>query len=434
MTNRRDFLKYSLATAAAYAGTSGASITLGQAAGGKTFIKIFQRGGADGLHMFPKVGDLLYYQQRPDIAIAPPSNDAASAISMGALAGDRALNPNLEPLMEIWESGNMMVSPATAFSSQQGSHFVSQRWVGVGARANNIDGYLNRYLQLTGGEGHPLRGVVAGKSSISIEMTGAQVVPSIGRSSDYDLSTPDFCSGNGCADNQLTQAMLDVASHQVDLPAAEMALRGTQKVLLDTVAEVQAVGMDYVPNAGGLDYSQSPLGKGLRLVAQLLKAGVPVEVAALDWAGSWDTHSKQIAEDGNPILDPSGGFNRSVQGGSRDLLTFWRDMGPMMSDVVVLVCTEFGRTVKQNGSNGTDHGHGGAWFAFGGPTQAGFAADVPSLAEENLSKGRYVPVTVNCLDIMGEIMVRHLGMNENLVSSVLPGHSFSDQGLFSGIA
>ncbi len=430
MTNRRDVLKaFGLASAAAFLG--GPRISLGQASGGKTFVKIFQRGGADGLHMFPKVNDMLYYQGRPNIAIEPPSNDASSAISMGNGAA-RAMNPNLAPLMEIWEAGNMMVSPATTFTARNGSHFVSQRRIGQGSMADVPQGYLNRYLEQASDGVHPLRGIVAGKSSISTEMGGPLVIPSISQSSEYNLQSSDFCSGSGCADNQLTEMMNTISSHQVDLPAAESALRETQQVLIETIEEVRAVGVDYTPNAGGLDYTGSPLGKGLKLIAQLLKAGVPVEVAAVDWAGSWDTHGNQIAQDGDPFTDPSSGFNRSSSAGARDLLTFWRDLGPMMSDVVVLVCTEFGRTVLENGATGTDHGHGGAWFAFGGPTSSGFAADVPSLVTENLTEGRFMPVTVDARDLSAEIMVRHLGLSEAMVGTVLPGHSFTDHGLFTG--
>ena len=366
MQNRRDFLK-TMTAAASMVGVAGApKFSFAQQAGGKTFIKVFMRGGADGLHLFPLIGDPFYYQYRPDIAIPPPSGDINSAVDLGETM--RGMNPNLELLREIWAQGNMMIAPATSFDPNNRSHFDCQRWIGTGARNNLIDGYMNRYMQNVAGPDHPLRGMVAGKTSISTEIRGEITVPAISNASGFNLTNNDFCEGSGCADNQLTDLMREINSHDVDLSAGEGQVRENQLILLDSIAEVQAAGADYTPSAGGLDYSNSSLGRGLRLCAQLLKAGVPLEVAALDWNIGWDTHSNQISDTANRFTDQEKGYHSRMVEGARDFVTFYRDMGPMMNDVVVLTGSEFGRTKKQNGSEGTDHGEGGAWFAFGGPT------------------------------------------------------------------
>ena len=435
MTTRREFLKTAaIVTAASMAGAVGApKFAFGQNAAGKTFIKVFMRGGADGLHLFPMYGDLAYFQYRPNIAIEAPSNDRNSAIDMGHPDQLRGLNPNLEALMEIWETGNMMVSPSTSLPEGNRSHFDCQRWIGTGARNNFIDGYLNRYLQNIPGE-HPLRGVVAGKSSISTEARGAFPVAAIRDGGSFQLRNGDFCSGDGCADNQLTEIMREISSHEVDLSAVEGAVRESQLIMLDAIAEVQAAGMDYSPSAGGLDYSNSDLGRGLRLCAQLLKAGVPLETAALDWNIGWDTHSNQISESANPIADDDKRYHQRMRTGATDFVTFWRDMGPAMRDVVVLVGTEFGRTKKENGNLGTDHGDGGAWFAFGGPTVRGFAQDVDTIADEVIGNRNRLPNVVNYRDIVGEIMVRHMGMSQQLISTVFPNHTFDNNNLFTAMS
>ncbi|MEP2204318.1 MAG: twin-arginine translocation signal domain-containing protein, partial [Tateyamaria sp.] len=134
MQNRRDFLK-SLSAAATMVGVAGApKFSFAQQAGGKTFIKVFMRGGADGLHLFPLYGDPFYYDYRPDIGVPPPSNDINSALDLGN--GMRGMNPNLEMLMEIWDTGNMMLAPSTSFAGNNRSHFDCQRWIGTGARNN----------------------------------------------------------------------------------------------------------------------------------------------------------------------------------------------------------------------------------------------------------------------------------------------------------
>ena len=419
-----------LVAAASMAGAVGApKFTFGQTFGGKTLIKVFMRGGADGLHLFPAYGDPNYYAYRPNLAIEPPSGDANSAINIGD--SRRGMNPNLEALMEIWDAGRMMVSPATALDEGNRSHFDCQRWIGTGAQNNNIDGYLNRYMQNVNGADHPLRGLVAGKTSVSTEIRGEIGVPVVNNGENFRIRNNDFCSGSGCSDNQLTDLMREISSHQVDLSAMEGQVRENQLVLLETIDEIQAAGSDYTPSANGLDYSRSGLGRGLRLMAQLIKAGVPVEVAALDWNIGWDTHSSQIAGGGNRFTDQNFGYHAGMRGGASDFVTFFRDMGAAMNDIVVVVGTEFGRTVRENGSRGTDHGHAGAWFSFGGPTRRRVANDVSTLDLDVLGRRDSLPTVVNYRDIIGELMVRHMGMSQGLVSTVFPGHAFQNNNLFA---
>ena len=443
-TSRRDFLRGAAMTAASVVGAVGApKFSFAQEAGGKTLIKVFQRGGADGLHLFPRSADTFYHDHRPNIGIPVRMSEADfnGSIDLGALGGgQRFLNPNLWPLLEIWDSGRMLVAPSTAIEEGNRSHFDCQRWIGTGLQNNVIDGYLNRYLQAVDATDHPIRGAVLGKSSGSTEMRGPISSPVINTASSFNLTNGDFCSGSGCADNRLTDAMREIASHQTDLGAAELAVRQQQIVMLDAIGEIQAAGTNYVADAGSLeggdqlDYSNSDLGRGLRLVAQLIKAGVPLSVAALDWNIGWDTHSNQIADTGNPFSDQGKGYHQGMLRGATDFLTFWRDMADHRDDVVVLVGTEFGRTVIENGSQGTDHGHGGAWFAFGGTTAGGMAPDVESLDRNNLRDTRYMPTAVDYRDLVGEIMVRHMGLPENLLGTVLPNFNVTDRGFFARTA
>ncbi|MFQ6546515.1 DUF1501 domain-containing protein [Aestuariibius sp. 2305UL40-4] len=435
MQTRRDFLRTAALTAAASAvGTVGApKFAFAQEAGTKTLVKVFMRGGADGLHLFPRFGDMTYFNVRPNIAIEAPSNDPNSALDLGHPI--RGMNPNMAAMMEIWESGRMMVAPSAALEEGNRSHFDCQRWIGTGMRNNLVDGYLNRYLQAVNATDHPLRGASLGKSSIATEMRGEIAVPAVSSAGGFDVRSGDFCSGSGCAENRLTEMMREVSSHEVDLPEAEARVREQQIVLVDTIAEIQAAGADYTPSAGGLDYSGSPLGRGLRLTAQLLKAGVPLSVASLDWNIGWDTHSNQIADGADRFVDQNKGYHRNMTAGATDFLTFWRDISELRDDVVVLVGSEFGRTVYENGNEGTDHGHGGAWFAFGGPTVGGMAAeDVASLDDSNLERGRYMPNLIDYRDIVSEIMIRHMGLPEAMIGTVLPGINVTNRNLFTRVA
>ncbi len=415
------------------AGVAGApQFAFGQSSGGKTFIKVFMRGGADGLHLFPAIGDPMYYQHRPNIAIeAPLASDGNTALDIGD--SYRGMNPNLQPLMDIWDAGRMMVAPSTAIDEGNRSHFDNQRWIGKGAADNTIDGYINRYMLNTGGATDPLRGAVLGRTSSPAEMRGDVVVPVVSDQDSFNLENDDFCSGTGCADNQLTELMRDIASHPVIEGEIEASVRENQLVMLESIAEVQNAGTNYVNEAGDdREYSTRDIGKGLKLTAQLLKAGVPLEVAAMDWNIGWDSHSNQISTSADRFTDQSLNYHSRMLSGANDFLTFFRDMGDAMDNIVVLVCTEFGRTVIENGSQGTDHGHGTSWFAFGGPTAPGVGPDITSLATDQLLSNRYVPTVTNYKDIVAEIMIRHMGMTESLVSTVFPGHtSFTNHNLFS---
>ncbi len=420
MTTRRKFLKSSLSLAAAsMAGVTGSpKFSFGQTLSGKTLVKIFMPGGSDGLELFPMVHDSYYRKVRPNIAWAPPGHGDRSAIIMERGA-TRALNPNLEPLMEIWTDGRMMVSPATAFSESNRSHFDCQRWIGAGMKSDVVSGYLNRYLSVVSRNDHVLRAAVLGKSAMSPELSGDIPVPSIADASRFTLETTDFCGGEGCDDNQLTAMLREVAMPDDGLSVFEQSVREEQLVLLETIEMARrATAQD----SGAADYSDTSLGRGLRLVSDLLKAGIPLEVASIDWKAGWDSHARQGA----------GRFNAALREGARDLATFYRELGPDMDDVVVLLGTEFGRTIRENGSRGTDHGRAGAWIAFGGSIRTGFADDVPTLDQTVLgAESEFgIPTLVDYRDLVGEIMVRHMGVPESLIARVFPQHAFKDHHLF----
>ena len=393
------------------------------------FVKVFMRGGADGLHLFPAVGDVDYYQSRPDLGIEPPSADINSAIDLGGLGGTnyRAMNPNLAPLMEIWDAGRMMIAPATAVSFNNLSHFDAQRWIEKGAQDNSIDGYLNRYLQIASRTDDHFRGLVAGKATLSTVFDGSVAVPVIPNAADYDIrQARDMCSGHGCAENQLLETVRSIASQVDGISDLERQIRQNQQVMAEAVDVVQSANSSHLADNGFHEYHDSDIGRGLKLIAEVLKANVQLEVATLDWNVGWDTHANQIPQSVDRFADQNFAFHRKIRDGAEDLATFFRDLGAHLDNVIVLVGSEFGRSVKQNGSLGTDHGHGGAFFAFGGDIKPGFGPDISSLAENELLDGQYVPGVVDTRDLIAEIMVKHMYLPESLVSTVLPGYAFTD--------
>ncbi|WP_341368972.1 DUF1501 domain-containing protein [Yoonia sp. BS5-3] len=435
MRTRREFLKSSaFTTAASIAGVAGApQFAFGQSSNGKTLIKVFMRGGADGLHLFPPTIDPFYREYRPNLAIEEPNQqDSYTAVDLGH--SYRALNPNLELLKEIWDDGRLMIAPATALPEGNRSHFDNQRWIGTGAQDNYIDGYLNRYMQLVPGVEHSLRGAILGKTSRSREISGEVTIPAISGEGGFDVSNRWFCTdptSGACAEHELTEYMRGFGTTEVNGSPMEQYIRDNQFSTVEAIDEVAGAESSYTLSgaavAQGLDYSETQTGRGLKVAAQLLKGNVPLEVACIDWNVGWDSHSNQITS----ATANDRFVNADLQTGARDFLTFYKDLGELIDDVVVIVGTEFGRTVLENGSLGTDHGHGGPWFAFGGPTNKIMADDVSSLEMNGLLLNRYIPTVTNYRDILGEIMIRHMGMSDTLVDSIFPGHDFTDLGLFA---
>ncbi len=434
--DRRGFLRMaSLGLISAMAGGFGLpGIAIGQTAGTrpKTVVKVFMRGGCDGLHLFPPVGDAAYYMVRPNANIKPPSgSDAGSAIRLSTRFG---LNPNLQPLMEIWNAGRMAIAMSTHFAEGNRSHFDCQRWIELGARnqSGNLDGLYNRYLQSKAAS-HPLSGVSAGTSGLAVSLQGSINVPSINEATNFQLRNSDLCSGTGCSDNRLTTELRKIIEGPIPGEnATRQMTRRAQKSMLEASDVVTAAAQTYTGNTGTYTYSNSSLGRGLKLVSQLLKGNIPVQVAAVDWSNSWDTHENLLKPGEDPI-NQANGYHRGLQAGAQDLVAFYRDLGPLIDDVVVIVGSEFGRTVRENGSFGTDHGNGGAWFAFGGPTAGGIYGEFGSLdpADNQLLGRNYLPVVMNYKDITAEVMIRHLGLNESQVSTMFPGHTFTNYSMFS---
>ena len=152
-------------------------------------------------------------------------------------------------------------------------------------------------------------------------------------------------------------------------------------------------------------YPNSPLGNSLKQVAQLIKMDVGLEIAFAE-CGGWATHFNQGTETGT--------FSRNVNDLSTAIAAFWTDMGTYQDDVEIMTMTEFGRTVHQNGTNGTDHGRASCMFIVGNDIQGGKVhGKVPELSIENLEDNRDLPVTTDFRAVFDEVATAHLKIRDN---------------------
>ena len=413
---RRQFLK----GLAAYAGVStflsGSPLSLkvntAQAAEGKTLITIFQRGGCDGLNSVIPYTEERYYQLRPTIAIAPP--DGSNPEAALDINGQFGFHPSLAPLLDIYNDGQLAVMPAVHYPDGSRSHFSGQFFIESGQRMNDSDGWLNRHLQ-TQSFVSQFRAVGFG-NELDQSLRGSATAASLTSMDNFSLGIDE--SEQSMLLSRMGQVYAQDAGPS---PTKQLLHRFGAKVIddLDVIAQIRE--QPYTP-ANGAVYPNTGYGRDLMQIAQLIKSGIGLELATVS-IGGWDTHSNQGGGEAN------GRQARSHAQFAQGIHALYTDLGELMSDVVIMTQTEFGRTSAENGSQGTDHGYASAWYAMGGGIQSGVYGAWPGLAEDQLERGRFLAQSIDYRDVYAQILTRHL--ENNALDSLLPGHSVTDLGLFA---
>jgi uncharacterized protein (DUF1501 family) len=388
----------------ALAGTPGAR------AKGRTLVCLFQRGAVDGLSMVVPHGDAHYYRERPRIAI--PRNTLVD------LDGHFGLHPALAPLKPFWDNGSLAAVQAVGSPDATRSHFDAQDYMESGTPGvkSTPDGWANRYCRHN--QEHrdtPFRAVAFGPQLPRI-LAGTAPALAIDDLRTFGIGNRAPANG-GAASEKLTRAF-------------EALYEGTATGLLATSAEesFEAIRMLRTANpsaqrpGGGAEYPRGRLGQSLMQIAQLIKADLGVEIAFADMGG-WDTHINQGADQGQLAA------RLRELGGA--LAAFATDLGERMRDVCVLTMSEFGRTVRENGNGGTDHGHGTSMLVIGGSVRGKrVAGRWPGLDPAERFEGRDVAVTTDFRDLFGEVLARHLGTGD--LSAVFPGYR-ADPARFPGV-
>jgi uncharacterized protein (DUF1501 family) len=382
----------------------------------KTLICIFQRGAADGLSMVVPFGDPAYYAARRSIAIADPAKRG----TRGALDldGHFGLHPALEPLLELYRRRELTIVHAAGSPSPSRSHFEAQDIMETASPDRRAtDGWLNRVLRETECAECAGRTLADPRAHAADHAAGQQALRGVAMGSELPLSLRGTAPALAIADLD----RFGVAGGRDAALAGTFArMYGTEHG--DLVSGAAGEGLDaaellkridparYEP-AAGIRYPQTDFGRSLRQIAQLVKAGAGVEVAFAD-LGGWDTHVAQGGADGQ--------LARRLGELAQGIRALHDDLGEAMRDVVILTMSEFGRTVAENGTGGTDHGHANCMFVLGGDVRGGrVLGDWPGLAPEQLNEGRDLKVTTDFRDIFAEVAGKHLGATH--LDRVFPG-------------
>jgi uncharacterized protein (DUF1501 family) len=365
--------------------------------GRRVLVCLFQRGAVDGLSMIVPHGEASYYQERPRIAI--PRDRVLD------LDGHFGLHPALAPLKPWWDNHSLAAVHAVGSPENTRSHFDAQDYMETGTPGVKAtpDGWLNRYCQhQQEHEATPFRAVAFGPDLPRI-LAGSAPALAIA-----DLQHFGVRAGRPAVTDRITRAFEAMYAGTETGLLATSASEGFEAARVLERLNPGAYRPEY--NAG---YPRSPLGRSLSQIAQLIKAEVGVEIAFAD-LGGWDTHVNQGSADGQ--------LSNRLADLAAALAAFATDLGDRMQDVVVLTMSEFGRTIRENGSGGTDHGHGTAMFLLGGPVRGGrVLGRWPGLGEADRFEGRDLAVTTDFRVLFGEVLLRHLRGTD--ITPVFPGFS-----------
>jgi uncharacterized protein (DUF1501 family) len=363
----------------------------------KILVAIFQRGAVDGLNVVVPHGEQRYYDLRPTIAVPRPDGTPESAIDLDGFFG---LHPSLKPLKPIYDSGKLAIVQAVGSPDPTRSHFDAQDYMESGTPGLKAtgDGWLNRALTASAKQS-PMR-AVSMTPDLPRCLRGRNEAVAISNLNDFQVRDPRGSS--------TFESMYD--------NTRDKFLNGTGRETFEAVKMMQALQRQGYTPANGARYPGQRLGQSLKQIAQLIKSNVGLEVAFTD-VGGWDTHVNEVGQKAS-----QGQLANLLNEFGQSLAAFYQDLGDRMADVTVVTMSEFGRTARENGNRGTDHGHANCMLAFGGDIKGGKVyGEWPGMAEEQLYENRDLNLTTDFRDVLGELVTRHLGNRQ--IASVFPGYA-----------
>ena len=391
----------------------------------KRLVVIFQRGAADGLNIVVPHGEAAYYAMRPTINIPKKS-----VIDLDGFFG---LHPSMAAFEPLWKQKHLAIVHASGSPDPTRSHFDAQDYMESGTPGIKAteDGWLNRALrEMPAGGMAPGKaatakaGVSAGISSGDRFANGpSQSDPSAFRAIAMGTSLPRILSGQEpvLALNNLDDfavggknpkaAPIATTFESMYARSVDTVLHGTGQETFDAVKMLKTADPGKYTPAAGANYPKGRFGDSMRQLAQLIKANLGVQVAFAD-IGGWDHHVNEGSTQGQ-IANVTGEFSQAIA-------ALWTDLGDLGEDTLVVTMSEFGRTARENGNRGTDHGHANVMFVLGGPVRGGKVyGRWPGLEESQLYESRDLAVTTDFRTVLGEVVSRHLGNRD--LKMVFPG-------------
>lgn len=368
----------------------------------RRLIVIFQRGAADGLNIVVPHGEASYYSMRPTINIPKKS--------VLDLDGFFGLHPAMASFQPLWNQKHLAMVHAAGSPDPTRSHFDAQDFMESGTPGVKAteDGWLNRCL-------HQLP---ADKSAVDkVAFRAVSLGPSLPRilSGKEPAVAINDVNSFGVAPKNPKAAPIANTFEAMYANSVDTVLHGTGQETFEAVKMLKAADpAKYTPVAAA-NYPRGRFGESLKQLAQLIKANLGVQVAFAD-IGGWDHHVNEGSTQGQ-IANILGDFSQAIA-------ALWTDLGDLAEDTVIVTMSEFGRTARENGNRGTDHGHANVMFVLGGPVRGGRVyGRWPGLDQPQLYEGRDLAVTTDFRLVLSEVVARYLGNTD--LGAVFPG--FDDQ-------
>lgn len=382
--NRRFFLK---STGLALAGTALVPRVFvrmaeaGTMAGRKTIVAIFQRGAVDGLNMIIPYGEKGYYSSRPNIAVARPGQKDGAI----DLDGFFALHPAMSPIAPLFKERSLAVVHAVGSPDPTRSHFDAQDFMESGTPGvkSTRDGFLARALGASPASSPTPTRAVAITQQMPRILSGTAEATAVANVGDFGVKRESQ------------------SFEQMYASAVDESLSATARDTFEAARVLRSAVASSAPQ-NGARYPRGPLAESLRQIAQLIRAGVGLEIAFAEVSG-WDTHAGQGGAQGQ--------LANQLRLMSEAIAAFTKDLGSKMSDVTLVTMSEFGRTVRENGNRGTDHGHANVMLLLGGGVRGGKVhGQWPGLDRDQLHEGRDLAVTTDFRDIFAEVLSKRMGV------------------------
>jgi len=382
-------------------GISGLAMSPADLASNEIFVLVFLRGGADGLQLVAPVNDRHYFADREQqLRVTEQGENMGLMLKNSLGTVDFRLHPEAAPLKELYDANQLAIVHACGLKNGTRSHFDAQDMIekGIQNKQNITEGWLARYLNTLPNKTN--FSAIAAGAAMPLSLWGAPTAVSVNGLGDFALQA------DGHFNNLIRQAYND----QSILGRTALQTFYTIDLLQKKVPRrSNGEAIPYRPEGTGA-YMEDDFGKSLKNIAQLIKLNVGLHVATVDYGG-WDTHEYQAYR-----------FPGLVKSLGQNLHAFYNDLHKYHGRLTVLVMSEFGRRLKGNKSNGTDHGYGNALFALGGNVKGGrMYGHWKGLETENLDNGVDLSVTTDYRNILQELLTKRLKAGEQL-PYILPSY------------
>ncbi len=368
----------------------------------RILVCIFQRGAMDGLMAVCPFTDTYLQAARPTLFMSAAKDNTKTPLI--DLDGKFGLHPAMKSFEQLFRNKQLAIVHGIGSPNNSRSHFDAQDFMESGTPFDKgtLSGWLNRAAGLMGHDATPFR---------SVSITGSMPRSLYGYNPAIAISNLQDFAIRGKLNMPGTNLAAKSFEDLYDETTAGL-LKDTGKETFSAVKMLEKLDTKNYEPANGAVYPISPLGNSLKQIAQLIKIDVGLEIGFAESTG-WDTHYNQGTENGM--------FARNAADLSNSITAFWTDIGSTyQDDVTVMTMTEFGRTVKQNGSGGTDHGRASCNFILGNKLEGGIVHGlVQPLAIENLEDGRDLAVTTDFRSVFSEVADKHLRINNDAI--LFPG-------------